>query len=94
MMIVMMMTVMTTMTRRRTTTTTKLRVSQLWHYIETWGFHKDIKNTKDFADDVTYDDDDDDDDDNNDNNNNNDEFGYNNDEFDNFCNFQVIWPFC
>ena len=49
----------------------KLRVSQLWHYIETWGFHKDIKNIKDFADDVTYDDDDDDNDDDNDNNNNN-----------------------
>ena len=31
-----------TMTRRKTTM--KLRVSQLWHYIETWGFHKDIKN--------------------------------------------------
>ena len=57
----------------------KLRVSQLWHYIETWGFHKDIKNTKDFADNVTYDDDNDNDNNNNDDNNNNsnnDKFGY------------------
>ena len=52
----------------------KLRVSQLWHYIETWGYHKDIKNIKDFADDVTiitYDDDDDDNNNNGENKSNN-----------------------
>ena len=60
----------------------KLRVSQLWHYIETWGFHEDIKNIEDFDDDVTDDDDDNDsDDDDNKNNNNNYNYKNNNDKF-------------
>ena len=49
----------------------KLRVSQLWHYIETWGFHKDIENIKDFANNVTDDDDNNNNNNNNENNNNN-----------------------
>ena len=59
----------------------KLRVSQLWHYIETWGFHKDRKNIEDFDDDVTDDDNDSDDDDNKNNNNNNNYYKNNNDKF-------------
>ena len=43
----------------------KMSVSQLWDYIETWGFHEDIKNIKEIADGDT----DDNDDDNNNNNN-------------------------
>ena len=43
-----------------------MSVSQLWDYIETWGFHEDIKNIKEIADGDT-----DDDDDNNNNNNKN-----------------------
>ena len=73
----------------------KLGVSQLWHYIETLSFHKDIKKIKDFADDIT-----DDDDENNNNNNkekNNDDFlvtlrFWNNFRY--FDNFRAIWPFC
>ena len=60
-----------------------LRVSQLWHYIETCGFYEDIKNIKDFDDYVTDDDDDNDsdDDDNKNNNNNNNKYKNNNDKF-------------
>ena len=43
-----------------------MSVSQLWDYIENWGFHEDIKDMKEIADGDT-----DDDDDNNNNNNNN-----------------------
>jgi hypothetical protein len=42
----------------------KMSVSQLWDYINTWGFYEDIKNIKKIADGDT-----DDDDDNNNNNN-------------------------
>ena len=50
--VVMMVMITTMKTMIRRTTTMKLEVSELCHFIETWGFLEDI-NIKDFAHDVT-----------------------------------------
>ena len=55
-MMMMIMTTMKTMTRRRRTTM-KLKVSQLLALHRDRGFHKDVMQTKYFADDATDDDD-------------------------------------